>query len=74
MDATEALHLAILEKVAFVPGSAFYSEAPLGNTLRLNFSNPTPERIEEGIRRLGFVLSRVLELQGRHTIVACTRS
>jgi DNA-binding transcriptional MocR family regulator len=32
------------------------------NTLRLNSSDAAPERIEEGIARLGFVLERMLEL------------
>ncbi len=48
------------EKVAFIPGYAF---AVLGhhvnNCLRLNFSNCTPEMIQEGVRRLGRVLQRV---------------
>jgi 2-aminoadipate transaminase len=61
LDAEELLHVALLERVAFVPGAAFYPDEPMRNTLRLNFSNATPERIEEGIARLGFVLARMLE-------------
>jgi 2-aminoadipate transaminase len=52
----EALH----EKVAFVPGSAFYAEAPRSEMMRLNYSNRPPELIEEGIARLGRVISRHL--------------
>jgi 2-aminoadipate transaminase len=60
VDATLILQQAIAGKVAFVPGSAFFADGSGHNTLRLNFSNATPERIEEGMRRLGVVLSRWL--------------
>ena len=30
----------------------FFADADGTNTLRLNFSNSSPERIEEGVRRL----------------------
>lgn len=40
-------------KVAFVPGGAFYPNGGHENTLRLNYSNMPPERIREGVRRLG---------------------
>ena len=30
------------------------------NSLRLNFSNASPERIEEGIRRLGKILKNLM--------------
>jgi len=60
MSATELLRTAIDERVAFVPGSAFYDDGSGQNTMRLNFSNATPERIEEGIARLGAVIRRAL--------------
>ncbi|WP_449241835.1 aminotransferase-like domain-containing protein [Desulfovibrio sp.] len=44
---------AIARKVAFVPGRPFYVDGTGENTLRLNYSNSDPERIEEGVRRLG---------------------
>lgn len=49
------------ERVAFLPGSAFSVDGrgDAANCLRLNFSNSTPERITEGITRLGRVLSRM---------------
>jgi DNA-binding transcriptional MocR family regulator len=41
-------------KVAFVPGEPFFVDASGGrNTFRLNFSGESPERLEEGLRRLG---------------------
>ncbi len=56
LSAAEILKEAIKQKVAFVPGSAFYADGSGQNTMRLNFSNATPEKITEGIRRLGNVL------------------
>lgn len=57
MNAAELLELAVqTQRVAFVPGHAFYPDGQGKNTMRLNFSNATPEMIEEGIRRLGVVL------------------
>jgi 2-aminoadipate transaminase len=48
----ELFHRAIKEKVAFVPGQAFFADGSGVNTMRLNFSNSDPERIVEGITRL----------------------
>lgn len=52
---------ALREKVAFVPGSAFFPEAPRQETMRLNYSNRSPAWIEEGMSRLGRVLARRLD-------------
>jgi len=65
MDAAELLQRAVAHHVAFVPGSAFYPNAKpdnwIGrNTMRLNFSNATPEKIELGIQRLGETLHQVM--------------
>jgi 2-aminoadipate transaminase len=59
-DAALVLQTAIAENIAFVPGTAFFADGSGHNTFRLNFSNATPAKIEEGIRRLGSVLNRVL--------------
>ncbi len=57
---TEALmSKALLEKVAFVPGHSFFVSGGGENTMRLNFSNSSPELIGEGIRRL----ARLVALQ-----------
>ncbi len=57
ISATELFHKAIEHKVAFVPGTPFYTNADAAcNTLRLNFSNSSEEKIEEGIKRLGKVI------------------
>jgi DNA-binding transcriptional MocR family regulator len=46
------------ERVAFVPGSAFYATQAMTNTLRLSFSATCPDKIREGIRRLGSLIAR----------------
>jgi DNA-binding transcriptional MocR family regulator len=61
LDAVALLKVAVeVEKVAFVPGSAFCmpGRTHANHCLRLNFSNCTPERIEEGITRLGRVIRK----------------
>jgi 2-aminoadipate transaminase len=51
---------AMAEGVAVFPGSIFYPNADGGsNGLRLSYSNATPERIREGIRRLERAVSSV---------------
>jgi len=60
----ELFDLAIARKVAFVPGDPFYVDGTGGNTLRLNFSNSSEERIEDGIGRLGLCLKEYLARRG----------
>lgn len=57
-DSAKILQEAVQQKVAFVPGTAFHPCGGGENTMRLNFSNASPEKIREGIARLGKVLSR----------------
>lgn len=52
----KVLEAAVQKKVAFVPGTPFYPCGGGLNTMRLNFSNATPEMIREGIHRLGDAL------------------
>jgi 2-aminoadipate transaminase len=60
LNAEDLLQVAIEEKVAFVPGRAFYPKAGDGHCcMRLNFSYCPPEVIEEGIRRLGRAIKRM---------------
>jgi 2-aminoadipate transaminase len=61
LNAAELLPKAIEQKVAYVPGMAFHPGEDTGfNTMRLNFSNASPEMIREGIRRLGLVIREAL--------------
>lgn len=60
-DAARLLQQALRrEQVAFVPGGAFFADGSGVNSLRLNFSSPTQDQIDEGIVRLGRVLSHAL--------------
>jgi len=40
-------------KIAYVPGQSFFVDRSGTNTMRLNFSYPAMDEIEEGIKRLG---------------------
>jgi 2-aminoadipate transaminase len=58
LDSAEILKDALAEKVAFVPGAPFFALGGGERAFRLNFSYCTPEKIEDGIRRLGGVIKR----------------
>jgi len=62
-DTADVLREAVKEKVAFVPGVYFYPAGDQRNSMRVNFSNATTEQIDEGISRLGRVVTRLLERQ-----------
>lgn len=61
LNSKDVLTDAIECKVAFVPGDAFYPYEGGENTMRLNFSNATPEKINEGIGRLGKVIHEAIK-------------
>jgi len=52
----ELFKKAVANKVAFVPGDPFYVDMKDTNTLRLNYTNSSPEMIVEGIKRLAAIL------------------
>ncbi len=58
INTTEFLKTALEEKVAYVPGAAFYPDEGGHNTMRLNFSYCRPEIIREGIQRLARAIMR----------------
>lgn len=58
INTTEMFKEAIQEKVAYVIGSAFYPHGEDTHHLRLNFSLPTLEQIDQGIKRLGNLLKK----------------
>lgn len=58
-DTRELLRRCLDHKVAFVPGQEFFPDGSGKNTMRLNYSNAAPEKIEEGIRRMGEVLKEM---------------
>jgi 2-aminoadipate transaminase len=49
----ELLDAAIAQNVAFVPGGPFYANEAETNTFRLSFVTVSPERINEGIEKIG---------------------
>ena len=57
MDAQQAFEKAVEAGVAFVPGTHFYIDGEHLNTLRLNFSMCDIPAIEEGMAKLGKVIS-----------------
>jgi 2-aminoadipate transaminase len=67
LDTKMMLPRAVTQRVAYVPGTAFYSNhaestSIAARMMRLSFCYPTPERITEGVRRLAAVLDGELEL------------
>jgi 2-aminoadipate transaminase len=53
INTDELFKESIKEKVAYVIGSAFYPHGEDKHHIRLNFTLPTKEQIEEGVKRLG---------------------
>jgi len=53
IDSKVLLDEAIQHNIAFVPGGPFYANEAEKNTLRLSFVTVSPERINEGIEKLG---------------------
>ena len=52
---------AIVAKVAYVPGTAFYADGLGSWQMRLSFCHPTPERIHQGVAALGGVIKQEIE-------------
>ncbi len=61
LNAKELFKEAVKLKVAYVPGESFFPNGGGENTLRMNFSNATPEQIETGIERLGQVFTKAVD-------------
>ncbi|MDX1415351.1 MAG: PLP-dependent aminotransferase family protein [Candidatus Promineifilaceae bacterium] len=68
IDTFKLMPKAIENRVAFVPGAAFYPDGSGQNTFRLNFSNAQPEHIRIGIARLAEVITS--EITSCHEPVA----
>jgi 2-aminoadipate transaminase len=60
IDTTSLLHTSLEHYVAFVPGTTFFANGGGQNTMRLNFSHPTSERITEGVKRLAAAIREAL--------------
>lgn len=57
IDSSMLLEKAIAQNVAFVPGAPFFANEPQTNTLRLSFVTVPKEKIEEGVARLGKIIT-----------------
>ena len=60
IDTREIFMTAIEHDVAYVIGRPFHCDHTGGNTLRLNYSFPSPEQIDTGIGRLADAIKAVL--------------
>lgn len=60
MDAAQLLPHAIERGVAFVPGSAFFAQQPVHESMRLSFANSTPEQTRIGIAALAQTIAEQL--------------
>ena len=65
IDTKAMMPKAIVAKVAYVPGTAFYADGFGSWSMRLSYCHPTPERIREGVKALGHVVDQ--EIQRRST-------
>ncbi|MCY7365334.1 MAG: PLP-dependent aminotransferase family protein [Frankiaceae bacterium] len=73
LDAKVLLPRAVTARVAFVPGTAFFADDNGRSNLRLSYCFPEPERIREGVRRLGGVLAEEVELRATFGSAGSTR-
>ncbi|GGF12246.1 aminotransferase-like domain-containing protein [Williamsia phyllosphaerae] len=60
IDTRELFEVALADGVAFIPGPALSPGGRFRNALRLCFASSTPERIEEGIKRLTGSLEKMI--------------
>ena len=60
-NSLQLLKIAIENKVAYVPGTGFYPNGGGENTLRMNFSNASEEKIREGVKRLAGVFKEHIQ-------------
>ena len=60
IDTKAMVPKAIVAKVAYVPGSAFYADGFGSWQMRLSYCHPTPERIREGVKALGAIVKQEL--------------
>ncbi len=56
ISSIEIFEKALARGVAVLPGTPFYTDGGGGNTIRLNFSNSTEEKIKTGMERFAAVL------------------
>ncbi len=60
LNARDLLKQCLKEDVAFVPGGPFFPNGGHENTLRMNYSTSSAERIQEGVKRMAKVLRQAM--------------
>jgi 2-aminoadipate transaminase len=65
VNTVEIFKEAIDNNAAYINGTVFFADYSGSNTLRLNYSNESPERIETGIKALGEVFKRRIAKAGK---------
>ncbi|MFC5823208.1 PLP-dependent aminotransferase family protein [Nonomuraea insulae] len=63
LDSKAILPRAVAERVAFVPGTGFFSDGSGARHMRLSYCYPEPDRIREGVRRLAGVIEQEMQLR-----------
>ncbi len=63
LDSKAILPRAVAERVAFVPGTGFFSDGSGARHMRLSYCYPEPDRIREGVRRLAGVIDQERQLR-----------
>jgi DNA-binding transcriptional MocR family regulator len=63
LDSKTMAPLAIANRVAYVPGTGFYANGDGHSELRISYCYPSPERIQEGVRRLSVVIKGEMALR-----------
>jgi 2-aminoadipate transaminase len=58
MDVVEMISEAVKLKVAYVPGTAFYTDGSGRNEMRWNYSYPTIEQIQKGVQRIAGLVDK----------------
>jgi len=64
IDTKVMMPKAIVAKVAYVPGTAFYADGFGSWSMRLSYCYPEPERIRAGIKSLAGVVKQEMEIRG----------
>jgi len=64
IDTKALMPKAIVAKVAYVPGNAFYADGLGSWSMRLSYCHPTPERIRDGVKALGGVIKQEMKRRG----------
>ena len=62
LDAEKLLPKAVERNVAYIQGNVFYADGSGRDTVRLNYSNASPNDIERGIKALGALIDEQLRL------------